>query len=145
MSLLGRQLIATRTKVVIGTRYQKGPGVGSSWTMTLASPSHSSSFSLYCRSSKNIKIHPFSYPWMVGSRWILPQGMTFRPCCLDSAPGAVFPTFWWGGIWPGASANAVLSRSTFHLFIPFFFQLPFLPTTRTYHPSSSPHSDSRYR
>lgn len=31
----------------------------------------------------------------------VPQGMTFRPCCLDSSR-AVFPTFWWGGIWAGS-------------------------------------------
>lgn len=81
------------------------------------------SSALYCTSSKNIKLlfHP-------GSRRILPQGMTFRPCCLDSSR-AVFPTFWWGGIWPGASANAILSHSPLSptlspLSISFFFVLP---------------------
>lgn len=44
---------------------------------------------------------------------IVPQGMTFRPCCLDSFR-AVFPTFWWGGIWLRASANAILFRSPYH-------------------------------
>jgi len=44
----------------------------------------------------------------------VPQGMTFRPCCLDSF-WAVFPTFWWGGIWLWASANAILFRSPYHI------------------------------
>lgn len=63
--------------------------------------------------SKNIKTGSPSSPRpnLVGT---VPQGMTFRPCCLDSSR-AVFPTFWWGGIWPGASANAILFR----------FSLPF--------------------
>lgn len=47
-------------------------------------------------------------PNLVGTT--VPQGTTFRPCCLDSSR-AVFPTFWWGGIWPWASANAILFRS----------------------------------
>lgn len=37
-----------------------------------------------------------------------------QTCCLDSSR-AVFPTFWWGGIWPGASANAILFRSPYHI------------------------------
>lgn len=56
-----------------------------------------------------------------------PQGMTFRPCCLDSSR-AVFPTFWWGGIWLWASANAILFRFPYHIRIlsrpPSFF-VPF--------------------
>lgn len=56
----------------------------------------------------------------------VPQGMTFRPCCLDSSR-AVFPTFWWGGIWPWASANAILFRPPYHIRF-----------SRTLHPFSFP-------
>lgn len=43
-------------------------------------------------------------------------------------PKPVFPTFWWGGIWPGASVNAILSRSTpttEPLLFPLFLCRPF--------------------
>lgn len=112
----------------------KGPKSGSKWTMTLASPLAfvvPLSFSIVHRQKISSSTLYFT---------ILPQGMTFRPCCLDILP-AVFPTFWWGGIWPGASVNAILSRSTptteprlFPLFLrrPFFSCL--VPYPRQWRP-----------
>lgn len=90
------------------------------WAMTSAFVPHLSYYLLSVlrmAMAKNIKtvvgtVAPSSpKPNLAGT---VPQGMTFRPCCFDSSR-AVFPTFWWGGIWLWASANAILFRSPYHI------------------------------
>jgi len=108
------RLIGTRDKIADPELWRSGcRALRWGWAMTSAFVSHLSRFFPYCNDEKYQDSRGVPSSPELNLAGTVPQGMTFRPCCLDSSR-AVFPTFWWGGIWLWASANAILFRSPYY-------------------------------